>query len=1154
MSGDIKKLLESIDSLSEQNDFPRQAMDYGTGMKPRAESDHAAMDQSNYENDPRWDQYNRLQSQQEFTQARELLNRIRYEHHMDESLEEGIFDMFKKRKEPELQVMDDNDLALIKSVDPHVINPNQHYGINEPTKNLRSAYRNRDRSGGIELTYFKHPDEYFVGYQKYNKTADRTAGNPAGQRYGSWQSKGFKNANELKQILGSLFHDMGIRVNNGKIEVEEDKEASYAGYNHIKPSKGDKEVPMSYKLKKGECLRAQYVMPSGKKESIKVCGDHDGQTAQQLVDKYLEDHPDCKDFHVFKIGTSTSEVDEAVNWSSFKRWYDSSPKDVITRARKSDTNFLKNVVDVDPRDLGGAAKLQWMAARKELQRRGEMVPESFKGKNNMIKESMWDDEVAADPVVICMRKDGHKMYFKEFHSNGNYYWTANKEEARDFDTEDAANEAIRMIKAHDPAVYKMGLVGKTHGEKPYPIFAEPMHEMAEDLDYSNANASPLTHGIDNLDMEEDWSADEYNRQKMIDAPKSRQHNPVSAPGKHDFVPTQHALDEEDDDGQDEIIQDLSGHLQGEWPLGDDTEMEDSPMDADPDSVIDEYYSTMQSKGIEKMPVSESSAPGQEAWIKANKARFVKEYGKKKGLEVLYATAWKRSKKNESVNEGSDSDICVGDWVSWSGTDGMNVVKRHGKVVAVGNGKVKVDSEFVGTKVLPLNKVKLHQKAEKVKEAEVDPRDPTTMKGYEHWGMPSTRDIAKGLFMKFKGKPITKQDIKADWMGTKPNWATRMMTKPDYNQILKDYSHYANNRGEVYDQDDDKYLQDDKQVQAFESMFAEAMDTDMSKQSKQINESFDLTDSNTTKKIVDSLGSMMKLAGVQSQYQGMTPVVSEDLSATLTMSKTEDGKSMNMTICDPSGDEIDHLLSLAGIAQPKAVAVVSTGMEPTNGEAPEQADGGYQGGYEVVGEAEEKYENPDKDPTGEYGDTHYYDNMPKKDVYDLDTQINKGSDLNAPKGEYAKEFPGDNRMDIAKRNGAFEHKSMSDLLDIVSEAEESNLGKEFSSFADQMKSKWASEKKPSQKPVSKETKPQASREELESELKRLEAEFDPNFEYSDDHSVWHKQKAIRAKIAGIKKQLKSMTEGEEAPEVGTVANHAPQDMNESKLWKEYKGIK
>lgn len=42
-------------------------------------------------------------------------------------------------------------------------------------------------------------------------------------------------------------------------------------------------------------------------------------------------------------------------------------------------------------------------------------------------------------------------------------------------------------------------------------------------------------------------------------------------------------------------------------------------------------------------VEESTAPGQEHFVKSNKARFRKEYGKKKGTAVLYATAWQRHK-------------------------------------------------------------------------------------------------------------------------------------------------------------------------------------------------------------------------------------------------------------------------------------------------------------------------------------------------------------------------------------------------------------------------------------------------------------------------------------------------------------------------------
>jgi hypothetical protein len=915
MSGDIKKLLESIDSISEQNDFPRQAMDYGTGMKPRAESDHAAKDRSNFESDPRWAEYDKLQSQHQFTQARELMNRMRYEHHMDEDVE---------------------------SVD--------------------EAY--------------------------YDRQMDK-----------SMYSKG---VNAFKHYL----------------------------------STGKKIVP------EFSSLDEKTSFEEGWNDSV--------------------------------LKKPKKNMDEDVKWKSFKRWYDESPKDVITRARKADTNFLKNVIEVDPRDLGGAAKLQWMAARKELSRRGIPVAESFikenaerdgydafkKGtkknphpkdtkaykdwyrgysdskhdhedKEVMTKqktnESMWEDTNTSDPVVICMHKDGHKMYFKEFHSNGNYYWTADKSDARDFDTEEAATDAIRMIKAHDPAVYKMGLVGKTHGEKPYPIYCEPAREIDENF-AEPSGASPLTHGIDNLnvehDMEEDWSADEYNRQKMIDAPKSRQHNPVSEPGEHSFVPRSsklHELDEEDDEGQDEIIQDLSGSLKGPWPLDNrhENEMEDSPMQADPDSVIDEFYTTMPSKQAGKNPkqvgesvISEKSAPGQEAWIKANKARFVKEYGKKKGIEVLYATAWKRSKKNESVNE-SNGSIEVGDWVSWSGNDGMNVIKRHGKVLAINGGKVKVESEHIGTKVLPLNKVRLHQKATKKNES-IQEGAPEF--NWKVWNQGQDDYEKRGGNM---SNPYKGTEWAMEWQKGYDAAAQEASVKQTPGRKL---AKKAFGRDMVAAVSPGTPIKGNRDMQHFESMFAEAMDNNitMSKESRQINESFDLTDSAETKKIVDGLGSMMKLAGLQSQYQGMTPVVSEDLSATLTMSKCEDGKSMSLTITDQQGDEIGQLLSLAGIQQPQAVAVVSAELTPTDGEAPEQHAAGYEGAYEMVDEDEE-YSDRDKEPSGEYGDTHEYSNMPKRDVYDLDTQINKGSDLNAPKGEYAKEFPGDNRMDTAKRDAAFESK-------------------------------------------------------------------------------------------------------------------------------------
>lgn len=66
-------------------------------------------------------------------------------------------------------------------------------------------------------------------------------------------------------------------------------------------------------------------------------------------------------------------------------------------------------------------------------------------------------------------------------------------------------------------------------------------------------------------------------------------------------------------------------------------------------ATEEDIASMGTDGMGNMGVlDEKAAPGQEGWIKKNKARFIDQYGKKKGLEVLYATAWKRSKQDESA--------------------------------------------------------------------------------------------------------------------------------------------------------------------------------------------------------------------------------------------------------------------------------------------------------------------------------------------------------------------------------------------------------------------------------------------------------------------------------------------------------------------------
>ena len=53
-------------------------------------------------------------------------------------------------------------------------------------------------------------------------------------------------------------------------------------------------------------------------------------------------------------------------------------------------------------------------------------------------------------------------------------------------------------------------------------------------------------------------------------------------------------------------------------------------------------------------LSEATAPGMEDWVQSNKNKFIDQYGKKKGIQVLYATAWKlhddKKSGKKSINE------------------------------------------------------------------------------------------------------------------------------------------------------------------------------------------------------------------------------------------------------------------------------------------------------------------------------------------------------------------------------------------------------------------------------------------------------------------------------------------------------------------------
>jgi len=65
------------------------------------------------------------------------------------------------------------------------------------------------------------------------------------------------------------------------------------------------------------------------------------------------------------------------------------------------------------------------------------------------------------------------------------------------------------------------------------------------------------------------------------------------------------------------------------------------------SVLKETWEEAISSGdLEEAVLTEKAPPGMEPWVKANKERFIKQYGQKKGLGVVYATAWKMFYKNK----------------------------------------------------------------------------------------------------------------------------------------------------------------------------------------------------------------------------------------------------------------------------------------------------------------------------------------------------------------------------------------------------------------------------------------------------------------------------------------------------------------------------
>jgi hypothetical protein len=78
---------------------------------------------------------------------------------------------------------------------------------------------------------------------------------------------------------------------------------------------------------------------------------------------------------------------------------------------------------------------------------------------------------------------------------------------------------------------------------------------------------------------------------------------------------------------------------------------DDDEDLDEHSVVVSFSDYLQETSAMtdtgKPIVQEVTPPGMESWVKANKSKFIKQYGQDKGLNILYSTAWDMHNKKKS---------------------------------------------------------------------------------------------------------------------------------------------------------------------------------------------------------------------------------------------------------------------------------------------------------------------------------------------------------------------------------------------------------------------------------------------------------------------------------------------------------------------------
>jgi hypothetical protein len=136
-------------------------------------------------------------------------------------------------------------------------------------------------------------------------------------------------------------------------------------------------------------------------------------------------------------------------------------------------------------------------------------------------------------------------------------------------------------------------------------------------------------------------------------------------------------------------------------------------------------------GGKKYQVKESAAPGQEDWIKSNKAKFIKQYGKDKGEEVLYATAWKRS---NAVKESRELEECYDQAMNQQSEQqsGMNISSNLD--TKTGNKSLTVTAQGQAAEqlaqILKLSGMQSHSQAEEPMEEEYANTPEPVIQGME----------------------------------------------------------------------------------------------------------------------------------------------------------------------------------------------------------------------------------------------------------------------------------------------------------------------------------------------------------------------------------------------------------------------------------------